>query len=97
VEHFRLSVTIFLEFCHSFYELVNDYMELHFLHVLEPPRFISTAAFGGKLKYVTILLSQLNHLLPVANRVKELPVRKLLEWLWWKFAFHLAPCKNELV
>jgi hypothetical protein len=72
---------------HSFYEPVSEYMELHFLHALEPPSFISTSAFGGKMKDVTILLSWLHHLLSVADRVKELPVRKLLEWLWWKFAF----------
>jgi hypothetical protein len=72
---------------HSFYEPVNDYMEWHFLHILEPPYFISTSSFEEKLKGVAILLSQLHHLLMVTDRVKELPVRKLLEWLWWKFSF----------
>jgi hypothetical protein len=73
--------------CHSFYEPVNDYMEWHFLHTLEPPYFISTSALGEKLKDVTVLLSRLHHLLPIIDRVKELPFRKLLEWLWWKFTF----------
>jgi hypothetical protein len=72
---------------HSFYEPVSEYMELHFLHALEPPRFFSTSAFGGKMKDVTILLSRLHRLLSIIDRVKELPVRKLLEWLWWKFSF----------
>jgi hypothetical protein len=73
--------------CHSFYEPVNEYLEWHFLHILEPPNLISTSAFGEKLKDVTILLSRLHYLLLIIDRVKELPVRKLLEWLWWKFAF----------
>jgi hypothetical protein len=77
----------FSSLCHSVYEPVNDYMEWHFLHILEPPYFISTSALGDKLKGVTILLSQLQHLLMVTDRVEELPVRKLLEWLWWKFSF----------
>jgi hypothetical protein len=72
---------------HSFYDPVNEYMEQHFLHALEPPSFISTSAFGGKLKDVIIMQSRLHHLLSITNKVKELPVRKLLEWLWWKFAF----------
>jgi hypothetical protein len=72
---------------HSFYEPVKEYMELYFLHVLKPPSFILTSALGGKLKDVTILLSRLHHLLSITDRVKELPVRKLLEWLWWKFSF----------
>jgi hypothetical protein len=72
---------------HSFYEPVSEYLEWHFLHILEPPNFISTSTFGEKMKDVTILLSRLHYLLLITDRVNELPVRKLLEWLWWKFAF----------
>jgi hypothetical protein len=56
---------------HSFYEPVNEYMEWHFLHALEPPYFISTSAFGEKLKDVTVLLSRLHHLLVITDRVKS--------------------------
>jgi hypothetical protein len=72
---------------HSFYEPVSKYMEWHFLHILEPPYFISTSSFEEGMKGVTILLSRLHHLLVIIDRLKELPVRKLLEWLWWKFSF----------
>jgi hypothetical protein len=74
-------------FFHSFYEPVNEYMEWHFLHVLEPSKFISTSSFGEKLKDVTVLLSRLHYLLLITDRINGLPVRKLLEWLWWKFSF----------
>jgi len=70
-----------------FYDPIGEYMELHFLCVLEPPNFILTSTLGGKLKDVIILLSQFHHLLLITDRVNGLPVRKLLEWLWWKFAF----------
>jgi hypothetical protein len=67
---------------HSFYEPINNYMEWHFLHILETPYFISTSSFEEKLKGVTILLSRLHHLLVITDRVKELPFKKLLDWLW---------------
>jgi hypothetical protein len=73
--------------CFLFYEPVKEYMELYFLHVLKSPIFILTSSLGGKMKNVTILLSWLHSLLSVVDKVKELPVRKLLEWLWWKFSF----------
>jgi hypothetical protein len=72
---------------HSFYEPVSKYMEWHFLHISEPPIFIPTSALGEKLKDVIVLLSWLHHLLPIIDRVRELPFRKLLDWLWWKFSF----------
>ena len=62
-------------------------MEFNFLHILEPPYFISTSAFEENMKGVVVLLSWLHHLLLIIDRVKEIPVRKLLEWLWWKFSF----------
>jgi len=42
---------------HLFYEPVSKYMELHFLHALDMPNFISTSAFIGKMKDVIVLLS----------------------------------------
>jgi hypothetical protein len=72
---------------HSFYEPVSKYLEWNFLHILEPPNFISTSAFGEKMKDVTILLSWLHYLLLITDIINGLPVRKLLEWLWWKFSF----------
>jgi hypothetical protein len=74
-------------FCHLSYEPVKEYMELHFLHVLKPPNFILTSTLEGKMKDVIVLLSRLHRLLLITDRIKELPVRKLLEWLWWKFSF----------
>jgi hypothetical protein len=44
-------------FCHSFYEPVREYMELHFLHILEPPSFILISTLGGRLKDAIVLLS----------------------------------------
>jgi hypothetical protein len=73
--------------CHWSYEHVKEYMEFHFLHKLEPPYFISTSACKEELKSITILLSWLNHLFLIINKRKELPFRKLLDWLWWKFVF----------
>jgi hypothetical protein len=71
----------------SAYELVKEYMELYFLHVLEPPSFILTSTLGGKLKDVIVMLSRLHYQLSVPDRVEEVLARKLLEWLWWKFTF----------
>jgi hypothetical protein len=69
------------------YEPVKEYMELYFLHVLNPLSFILISALGGNIKDVTDLLSRLHHLLLITDKVKEILVRKLLEWLWWKFSF----------
>jgi hypothetical protein len=73
--------------CRLSYEPVKEYMELYFLHVLKPPSFILTSSLGGKLKNVTVLLSRLHSLLSIIDRVNKFAARKLLEWLWWKFAF----------
>jgi len=80
--------------CHQFYEIrcsfydpFSEYMEWHVLYALEPPYFISTSACEEKLKSVVVLLSQLHHLLVIIDRRKELPFRKLLDWLWWRSAF----------
>jgi hypothetical protein len=62
-------------------------MELHLIHVLDPLIFILTSALGGELKNVIILLSQLHCLYLSSDRVNTFATRKLLEWLWWKFAF----------
>jgi hypothetical protein len=72
---------------HWSYEPVKEYMELYFLHNLEPPYFISTSACKEELKSVTIPLSRLHHLFVIIDRRKELLFRKFLGWLWWKFAF----------
>jgi hypothetical protein len=72
---------------HSFYDPVSKYMEWHFLYALEPPTFIFTATLEDESKDVTILISWLHRLLSIIDRRKELLFRKLLEWLWWKFAF----------
>jgi hypothetical protein len=77
----------FSEIHHSFYDPVSKYMECHFPYALEPPYFISTQACKEELKSVIVLLSRLHHLLMIIDRRKELLFRKLLEWLWWKFAF----------
>jgi hypothetical protein len=73
--------------CHSFYDPVSEYMEWHVLYALEPPYSISTSPCEEKLKSVVVLLSWLHHLLVIIDRKKELPFRKLLDWLWWKSAF----------
>jgi hypothetical protein len=62
-------------------------MEFLFLHDLNPLGLIPPFPSGGKLKDVIIFLSRLHHLLSITDIVKEIPVRKLPEWLWWKFAF----------
>jgi len=72
---------------HWSYEPVKEYMELYFLHNLEPPYFISTSTCKEELKSVTILLSRLHHLFVIIDRRKELLFKKFLDWLWWKFAF----------
>jgi hypothetical protein len=72
---------------HSFDDPVTGYMEWHFPYALEPPHFISTSACKEGLKSITILLSWLHHLFEIIDKRKELPFRKLLDWLWWKFAF----------
>jgi hypothetical protein len=77
----------FFGVCHWSYEPVKEYMELHFLHKLEPPHFISTSACKEGLKSVTIMMSWLHHLFEIIDKRKELPFRKLLDWLWWKFSF----------
>jgi hypothetical protein len=72
---------------HSFNDPVSKYMEWHFPYALEPPYPISTSACKEKLKSVTVLLSRLHQLFVIIDRRKELPFRKLLDWLWWKSAF----------
>lgn len=81
-------------FCYQpnkFYQLISDpvgeYMELHFFQALKPPNFVLPSTLGGELKKVIYLLSQFHYLLSITDRVNEFPVRKLLEWLWWKFTF----------
>jgi hypothetical protein len=74
-------------FYHLFYDPVGEYMELHFLNVLKPPRFILPSSLGGNLKNVINLLSQFYYPLLISDRVNKFSVRKLLEWLWWKFVF----------
>jgi hypothetical protein len=64
--------------CHLFYEPIGEYMELHFLHVLEPPNFIMTSTLGGKLKDVIVLLSRLHYLLSVTDRVNGLQLGSYL-------------------
>jgi hypothetical protein len=75
------------KFCHLFYDPVGEYMELHFFHVLKPPNFILPSTLGGEMKNVIDLLSQFHYPLLISDRVNKFSVRRLLEWLWWKFAF----------
>jgi hypothetical protein len=72
---------------HSFDDPVSKYMEWHFSYALELPYFISTPAYKEELMSVTVLLSQLHHLLMIIDIRKEFLSRKLLEWLWWKVSF----------
>jgi hypothetical protein len=72
---------------HSFYDPVSKYMEWHVLYALDPPYYISTSPCEEKLKSVVILFSRLHHLSVIIDRKKELPFRKLLDWLWWKSSF----------
>jgi hypothetical protein len=71
----------------SFYDPISEYMEWHVLYALETPYFISNSACEEELKSVATLLSWLHHLLVIIDRRKELPFRKLLDWLWWKSTF----------
>jgi hypothetical protein len=77
----------FSEIFHSFYDPISECMEWHFPYALEPPYFISTPAYKEEFKNVTVLLSQLHHLLMIIDRRKELLSKKLLEWLWSKSTF----------
>jgi hypothetical protein len=77
----------FHRICHSFYDPVSEYMEWNVFYALEPPYSISASTCEEKFKSVVILLSRLHHLLVIIDRKKELPFRKLLDWLWWKSAF----------
>jgi hypothetical protein len=52
------------------YEPVEEYMELYLLHVLKLPNFILASSLGGKLRNVTILLSQLRSLFSIIDRMK---------------------------
>jgi hypothetical protein len=74
-------------FYYLFYDPVWEYLELHFLNVLNPPKFILPSSLGGNLKNVIILLSWFYYLFLISGRVRKFFVRKLLEWLWWKFFF----------
>jgi hypothetical protein len=74
-------------FYHLFYDPVGEYMEWHFLNVLKPSRFILPSSLGGNMKNVINLLSQFYCPLLISDRVNKFSVRKLLEWLWWKFVF----------
>jgi hypothetical protein len=74
--------------------LYGEYMELHFLNVLKPSSFVIPSTLGGNMKNVINLLSQFYYLLLISGRVRNFSVRKLLEWLWWKF--HLAYCKKSV-
>jgi hypothetical protein len=47
----------FSEIHHSFYDLVDEYMEWHILYALEPPYSISNSPCEEKLKSVAILQS----------------------------------------
>jgi hypothetical protein len=45
------------KFCHLFYDPIGEYMDLHFFHVLKPPKFILPSTLGGEMKNVIDLLS----------------------------------------
>jgi hypothetical protein len=72
-------------------------MQLHFLHDLKPPGLIQPFPSRGNIKDVIVLLSQFHHLLFITDKVYELPIRKLLEWIWWKFSFTWHYVKYQLV
>jgi hypothetical protein len=74
-------------FYHLFYDPVGEYMELHFLNVLEPPSLILPSSLGGNMKNVINLLSQFHCPLLTSDRVNNFSIRKLFGWLWWKFDF----------
>jgi hypothetical protein len=69
------------KFCHVFYDPVEEYMELHFFHVLKPPNFILPSELGRKLKNVIDLLSQFHYPLWISDKENKFSVRRLLEWL----------------
>jgi hypothetical protein len=75
------------KFCHLFYDPVREYMELHFLNVLKPSRFILPSTLEGNLKNVISLLSQFCYPLQISDIVNKFSIRKLLEWICWKFVF----------
>jgi hypothetical protein len=82
-----LSVTNFLEFSTHYMSLsASTWSGISFIS-WSRSTLSSTSTSGGKLKDVIILLSRLHHLLFITDKVDELPVMKLLEWIWWKFAF----------
>jgi hypothetical protein len=71
---------------HHFYDPVGVYMELYFSNVLEPVNFVVSAAVRGDIGNVFKPLSYSSCLLSIIGIIKT-RVNKLLEWLWWKFAF----------
>jgi hypothetical protein len=84
-------------FYHLFYDPVGEYMELFFLNMLKPPRFILPSSLGGNLKDVITFLSQFCYPLLTSVRVNKFSIRKLFEWLWWKFIFTYCIVKSQLV
>jgi hypothetical protein len=74
------------KFCHLFYDPIGEYMELHFFLVLKPPNIILPSALGGTLNTVTKMLSPFHYPL-ISDRINKSSVRRLFEWLWWKYAF----------
>jgi hypothetical protein len=75
------------KFYHPFYDPIGEYMELHFLNVLNLSSFVIPSTLGGSLKNVINLLSQFYYLLLISGKVRKFSVMKLLGWLWWKFVF----------
>ena len=73
------------KFYHLFYDPIGEYMKLHFLNVLKPSRLVIPSTLGGNTKNAINLMSQVYYLLLISGRVRKFLVRKLLEWLWWKF------------
>jgi hypothetical protein len=75
------------KFYHLFYDPVGEYMELHFLNILKPSRFILPSSLGGNMKDVINLLSHFYSPFLISEKINKFSVRRLLEWLWWKFVF----------
>jgi hypothetical protein len=73
-------------FCHHFYDHVGVYMEFYFSNVLEPVKFIVSATVRGDIRNVFKPLSYSSCMLSIIGIIKT-HVIKLLEWIWWKFAF----------
>jgi hypothetical protein len=73
-------------FCHHFHDPVEVYMDLYFSNVLEPINFIVSAAVRGDIGNIFKQLSYSSCLLSIIFIIKT-HVNKLLEWIWWKFAF----------